>query len=101
MVKPGRPGETAHCTSTSRASTPSKATVCARATIPASLFRLVNDYRAKGLRLVKAELRHCVASAMNAGQASGSATVLSRQKALQKPKTRPSSSRKWVTGLPE
>ena len=33
MVKPGRPGETAHCTSTRRASTPSKATVCARATI--------------------------------------------------------------------
>ncbi len=35
------------------------------------------------------------------GQASGSATVLSRQNALQKPNTRPSSSMKCVTGSPE
>ena len=32
-VSAGTPGETAHCTSTSRASTPSKATVKARATM--------------------------------------------------------------------
>eukprot|EP00581_Thalassiosira_minuscula_P021015 CAMPEP_0184439022 /NCGR_PEP_ID=MMETSP0738-20130409/688563_1 /TAXON_ID=385413 /ORGANISM="Thalassiosira miniscula, Strain CCMP1093" /LENGTH=38 /DNA_ID= /DNA_START= /DNA_END= /DNA_ORIENTATION= len=38
---------------------------------------------------------------MKADQASGSATVLSRQKALQRPKVRPLSSIKWVEGLPE
>ena len=37
MEKAGRPGATAHCTSTGRASTPSKATVKARATIPVYL----------------------------------------------------------------
>ena len=38
---------------------------------------------------------------VTAGHASGSATVLSRQNALQKPKIRPPVSRKCVTGLPE
>ena len=40
-------------------------------------------------------------SARNAGQAVGSAIVLSRQKALQKPKVRPPSAMKCATGSPE
>lgn len=43
----------------------------------------------------------CASMAMKAGQAAASATVLSRQKALQKPQRRPCNSITWVMGWPE